>query len=276
MPDTHLVLSIPLGVITATSLGIEGFARHSSPGSGKHFRGRKVFVELGVSDGRPEFEYLVEGGWRDADGDTASALAAAAAGKRTKTALSNNAFSCTPIEAYRRVFLVKTGGEVMEMQQGVRLHSFRSDRCYEEMSPAEVAAAAGSPAQAERHPHIYLVMSPIQLLLVSNLTPVEYAWYATHRPGKVFRQVMFSEVKELQTQVAAQSRFSDAMLELETQPDKKTKTIASDDCLNEVPFHTWEGYGDPAVGGLYVADQAHIIRWSFPSEIPGAWENAIG
>ena len=276
MPDIHLVLSIPHGAITATSLGIDGLAWHRSPGSGKHFKGRKLFIELAIKDGRPDFEYLDEGGWRDAEGDTIRALEAAAAGKRTKTALSNNAFSCTPIEAYRRVFLVKTGGEVMEMEPGGQLHEFRSHACREEMSPAEVATAAGSPDHDKRRRRMYLVVSPIQILLVSNLTPIEYAWYATHRPGKVFRQVVFTELHSEQSQLAAQSRFTDARLELEVAPDKKTKTIVSDDCMNEVPFHTWVGYRRRNEGGLYVADQAHIGLWRFPEEIPLAWERAIG
>lgn len=62
MADSLLVLSIPEGNITATSLGIEGFARHRSPGSGKHFKGRKLLVELAVREMRPDFAFLDEGG----------------------------------------------------------------------------------------------------------------------------------------------------------------------------------------------------------------------
>lgn len=275
MPEVHLVLSIPQGIITATSLGIEGLALHRSPGSGKHFRGRKLFADLSVVDGKPGFEYLDEGGWRDAAGDTAIAIAAAASGKRTKTALSNNAFSCTPIEAYRRIFLVKTGGEVMLLEPGRKLHSFATHTCHEEMSPAQVALAAGCPDHV-RMTHIYLVMCPIQLLLVSNLTPAEYAWYATHRPGKIFRQVVFTELDPGRTHLSAQSRLTSALIELDRQPDKKTKTIVSDDCINEVPFHAWTGYVKGAGGGLYLADRNHISVWPFPDEIPSAWDNPVG
>jgi len=144
------------------------------------------------------------------------------------------------------------------------------------MSPSEVAEAAGSPDLPNRKGRIYLVMCPIQLLLISNLSPIEYAWYATHRPGKVFRQVIFTELKTEHFQIAAQSRFTDARQEIDTQPDKKTKTIVSDDCMNEVPFHMWLGYSQPEEGGLFVADQTHIDLWKFPSEIPDAWERAIG
>lgn len=274
MPEVHLVLSIPQGVITATSLGIEGLALHLSPGSGKHFRGRKLFADLALVDGRPGFDYLDEGGWRDAAGDSTSALAAAASGKRTKTALSNNAFSCTPVEAYRRIHLVKTGGEVMCLEPGRRLHTFASHACHEEMSPAQVALAAGCPDHI-RMTHIYLVMCPIQLLLVSNLTPAEYAWYATHRPGKIFRQVVFTELDPERTHLSAQGRLTGALLELDRQPDKKTKTIVSDDCINEVPFHAWSGYGS-SQDGLFLANREHVSVWPFPAEIPVAWDNAIG
>src|SRR5512145_797594 len=97
----NLILSLPHGIITATSLGVAGFAWHRSPGSGSHFRGRVVLVDLAVEGCEPAFEFFDEGGWRDARGDTVAALAAASEGKRTKTALSNSAFSVTPIAAYR-------------------------------------------------------------------------------------------------------------------------------------------------------------------------------
>lgn len=48
------------------------------PGSGKHFRGRSVLVDLAVANGEAAFDYLEEGGWRDTKGDTKSALEAAA------------------------------------------------------------------------------------------------------------------------------------------------------------------------------------------------------
>ncbi|MCD6589036.1 MAG: hypothetical protein J7K88_10855 [Candidatus Fermentibacteraceae bacterium] len=274
MPDSKLVLSIPQGITTATSLGIEGLARHYSPGSGKHFTGRKLFVELAVKDGQPDFAYLDDGGWRDAETDSVTALAAADAGNRTKTALSNNAFSCTPIQAYRNIFLVKTAGHVMAMENAGLLHTFKTENCHEGMSLSEVVEATGYPDNSPGRSHLYLVMCPIQLLLLSNLSPVEYAWYATHRPGKVFRQVIFTELKSVQSRLAAESRFVDAQQEINTNPEKKTKTIVSGDCINEVPFRAWCGYDDNTEGGLYVGDQTHINQWRFPDKIPVDWDRA--
>lgn len=276
MTDSQLILSIPQGIITATSLGIEGLARHYSPGSGKHFKGRKLFVELAIKENQPDFKYLSDGGWRNAEADSVSALAALSSGKRTKTALSNNAFSCTPVEAYKKIYLVKTGGKVLEMEAAGQLHTFKSHECHEEMSLAEVATAAGIPDDSQKQSHLYLVMCPIQLLLVSNLNPIEYAWYATHRPGKVFRQVIFTELQTYQTQLVAESRLTDGKHEMDVHPEKKTKTIVSGDCINEVPFQTWLGYNQKAEGGLYVADQEQISRWKFPDVIPSAWDRSIG
>ncbi|HOX24578.1 MAG TPA: hypothetical protein PLL30_02315 [Candidatus Krumholzibacteria bacterium] len=276
MADVKLILSIPQGVITATSLGVEGLAVHRSPGSGKYFTGRRVFVELAMRDGRPDFRYLDEGGWRDAAGDTAAALAAVGDGKRTKTALSNNGFSCTPLSAYRRVFLVKTAGEVLELAAYQVLHGFASHECREEMKPDDVARTAGLSVPAVRQPRLYMVLSPIELLVLSNLTPEEYAWYSTHRPGKVFRQVVFAELQTDQPQLAALSRFTDARAELRQQPGKKTKTVVSGDNHGTVPYHSWVGYADPQAGGLYMAGRDEIGVWRFPPEIPRAWERATG
>ena len=274
MLDSRLVLSIPQGVTTATSLGIDGLALHYSPGSGKHFKGRKLFVELAIKNNQPDFKYLDEGGWRNAEEDSIRALTAAAAGKRTKTALSNNAFSCTPVTAYKQIYLVKTGGRVLAMNSAGQLHVFASQDCHEGMTQSEVTTASGiSPAPQPRS-HLYLVMCPIQLLIVSNLSPVAYAWYATHRPGKVFRQVIFTELKSELMHLAAESRFNDANTEMTIHPDKKTKTVVSGDCINEVPFQNWLGYKTDADGGIYVADQKQISKWEFPEEIPLDWERA--
>lgn len=164
----------------------------------------------------------------------------------------------------------------MEMAPGSLLHKFGESGCTEEMSPADVAAAAGVPDTAHRRARFYMVMCPIELLLVSNLTPVEYAWYATHRPGKMFRQVVFTELHTEQPHLAAQSRYIEALKEISDDPEKKTKTIVSEDCMNELPFHSWLGYHRKNQGGLYIANNDHIDLWKFPVELPVAWDRAGG
>jgi len=197
-------------------------------------------------------------------------------GKRTKTALSSNAFSCTPLSAHQAVYLVKTGGEVLKLDPRVELQTFASHDCAEEMSPADIGRAVGRPEPAVRRPRLYMVLSPVELLLLSNLTPEEYAWYATHRPGKMFRQVVFTELRADQTQLAALSRYVNARQELEQQPAKKTKTVVSEDSLNEVPFENWLGFSHEERHGLYLADREQIGVWRFPPEIPRVWERAAG
>lgn len=276
MPQQNLVLSLPQATAIATSLGIDGFAWHRSPGSGRHYQARKVFFDLRLHEGSPAFEFLDEGGWRDLAGDTRAALEAVRAGKRTKTAISNGAFACTPVGAAERAFLVKTAGDVLELARGGGVARFAGHEGSEELTPDQVARAAGQPAPSARRPRTYLVISPIQLVLLSNLTPAEYAWYATHRPGKIFRQVCFAELRNQKPPVAADSVFEEARRELEDNPVKKTKTIASQDCMNRVLFSDWKGYDDPRDGGLYIADREHVLSWRFPAAIPREWERAEG
>ena len=59
-------------------------------------------------------------------------------------------------------------------------------------------------------------------------------------------------------------------------PEKKTKTVVTDDSMGDVPFHAWTGYDQPDVGGLYVADRDGVSVWRFPAEIPREWERASG
>lgn len=274
MTKTHLVLSMPQGIVTATSLGLGDFAWHRSPGSGKYFQGRSILIELAVEHGKPAFTYLDEGGWRDAAADTAVAMEGAQGGKKTKTALSNNAFSCTPIAAYRSVHLVKTGGQLLGLEGGGPIAEFRGATCTEQMTPNEIAEAIGQPTLSNRTPRLYMTFGPIEFLVLSTLTPAEYTWYATHRPGKKFRQVMFAELREPQPHLTAQSIFDAARRELAETAGKKTKTILIGETLNRVPFSAWSGYDRETEGGLYVGDGGSMRLWRLPERIPRAWERA--
>ncbi|HYN43707.1 MAG TPA: hypothetical protein VE129_18160 [Thermoanaerobaculia bacterium] len=274
MERLNLVLTIPHGSVIATSLGVDGLAHHLSPGSGRHFHGRAIFVDLVLAEGAAAFSYLEEGGWRDAAGDTARALQEVVSGKRTKTALSSNGFTTTPLDAYRKVLLVKTGGQALDMGSAAEIARFESAPCKESMAPGEVAKAIGAAEPARREPRLYSIFAPLELLVLSNLTPIEYAWYATHRPGKVFRQVCFAELRTDQSQLAASSRYENARKEIRENPKKKTKTVAVQDLLNAVDFEEWVGYGDPTAGGLYFGDRTRLMRTPFPVEIPHAWEKA--
>ncbi len=272
MSDLNLILTVPYGIIVATSLGMEGFAKHRSPGSAKYFRGKTIQVDLALEGDRPAFRYLDEGGWRDAQGDTIAALATVRTGKRTKTALSNDGFNVTPLAAYKRLVLAKTGAHLLEMGPAVTLLEFANQSCHEGLTTDQVAQAIGRPSPSGRSARLFLIVEPIQFLAMTNLTPEEYAWYVTHRPGKIFRQVMFTELKEEDDAVVAASRYDEARDELKAKPTKKTKVIALGEFLDDIPFHAWIGYRREAQGGLYVADRNGISLWPFPAAIPRSWD----
>ena len=272
MSDLNLILTVPYGIIVATSLGMEGFAKHRSPGSAKYFSGKTIQVDLALEGDRPAFRFLDEGGWRDATGDAIASLAAVRTGKRTKTALSNDGFNVTPLAAYKRLVLAKTGGHLLEMGAPVQLLEFVKHACHEELTADQVAGSIGRPAPAVRSVRLYMIVEPIQFLVMSNLTPEEYAWYVTHRPGKIFRQVMFTELVEEDNEVVAASRYEEACQELTAKPTKKTKVIALGEFLDDIPFHAWVGYRRDAQGGLYVGDRNGISLWPFPAAIPRSWD----
>ena len=275
MSQAKLVLSLPQGIITATSLPVGDFARHRSPGSGKYFDGRSLLVDLAVEDGKAAFQFLDEGGWRDANGDATAALAAAQAGKRTKTALSNNAFSATPISAWRDVYLSKTGGEVLHMNPSTEVAVFKDFESHDSMTPDEIAKAIGQAPPAKRAPHLYMIYCPIEVLVLSNLTPAEYVWYATHRTGKRFRAVAFTEVHvDPGLRLTATSVLDEGRRDLAEHTTKKTKTIVFGDVFNRIPFTAWVGYDHEEQGGIYVGDSKSMRLWTFPEKIPRAWERA--
>lgn len=271
-----LIVTLPQGALVATSLSVEALGWHRSPGSAKHFYGRSIFLELPIKDAKPAFDFLLEGGWRNAADDTTAAIKAAASGKKTKTGLSNNALHCIPIDAPCRCFLVKTSGRALAMEGPSELVRFENHTCDENLSPEDVGARMGHPSAGPRTQHLYMVLSPIEMLVLSNLTPEEYAWYATHRPGKVFRTVAFTEVTGLaQRNLIAESVLKDAAQEL-TAKHKKTKTLVSGDLLNRVPFQSWVGYSNSSEGGLFLGDRFHVLAWRFPKSISSQWERADG
>lgn len=276
MSQAQLIMTLPHGNVTATNLGVDGLAKRRSPGSGKHFRGRSILVELACDGEKPDFAYLNEGGWRNAGADSVQALVGVKAGSRTKTALSNDAFNSVPLSAYRGCYLVKTGGEALALGGAQPLTKFARHDCHEKMGCDEIAQIIGQPVPAQRVPRLYMVIAPVQFIMLSNLTPAEYAWYATHRPGKIFRQVMFTELGHEELHMAAQSRFADAKQELLENTTKKTKSIVFEDCLNQIPFQHWFGYHGKAQGGLYVGDREQLVLYPFPTPIPHAWEKVEG
>lgn len=276
MPTVSLLLNLPAGgSLTASSLNVEEFAQHRSPGPGKYFQGRSIIVSAAMKNDQPDFAFLAEGGWRDAAQDTHDAIHDALHGKRTKTALSNSAFNCIPISAYREIYLCKTGGQILKMEESDKVE-FEEGPCHEHMTPNEIAAAIHQPPQENRRPRLYMIIAPTDFLVLSNLTPAEYAWYATHRPGKIFRNVMFAELDEAKTidqaRLVADEIYQNAHLELSENSTKKTKTLVMGECLNRVLFHSWIGYDREAAGGLYVGNAQFIKLWRFPVKIPRAWE----
>jgi hypothetical protein len=277
MKPSNLMLAIPQGSIIATSLDTEAFARHRSPGAGRYFEGKAIYVELAVKDGKPAFTFAEEGGWRDAAADTAHALAATADGrKRTKTALSNGAFNITPTDAFRHVSLAKTGGQVLQLQAPTEAVRFAS-HVYEwgrGLSSDEIAKAAGLALPGTRGPRLYLVLAPIELVVVSNLTPEEYGWYATHRPGKVFRQVMFTELVDSVRGLVADAVYEEAKAELLAEPSKKTKTVYSGSALSRIPYQSWVGYRSDRLGGLYVGNRDQVALWKLPQARSTSWDRA--
>jgi len=274
--NAQLIMTLPHGNVTATSLGIDGLAHRRSPGSGKHFRGRSIMVELACDGEKPSFAYLEEGGWRSPGADSVQALGGVKAGSRTKTALSNDAFNCVPLSAYQACYLVKTGGESLALGAATQLANYTSHDCHERMSGDEIAGIIGQASPGQRTPRLLMVIAPVQFVMLTNLTPAEYAWYATHRPGKIFRQVMFTELGHEELHMAAESRYLDAKRELLEKSTKKTKSIVFEDCMNQIPYEHWVGYHQKAAGGLYVADRHRLLLYPFPAEIPHAWEKVEG
>ncbi len=170
--------------------------------------------------------------------------------------------------------MVKTGGQVLTLDPLAQVMALPAGDCPENLPPQEIARRIGQPEPATRKPRMYMVLSPLELLVISNLSPVEYAWYATRRPGKVFRQCCFVELDLQHAPWVAETRFQNSIREITEKPSKKTKTLALLNLLNQTPFHQWIGDDRKQEGGLYLADRDSLLLARFPEVIPFPWERA--
>ena len=142
-------------------------------------------------------------------------------------------------------------------------------------SLAQIAAAIGAKPPAKREARLFMVLAPIEFLVLTSLTPAEYVWYATHRPGKKFRQVTFTELRwDPSLHLAASSMYEQNRAEILQNSSKKTKTLVIGDVFNRVRFPSWVGYDREAEGGLYAGDDRGARLWRFPATHPRAWERA--
>lgn len=158
--------------------------------------------------------------------------------------------------------LVKTSAKALSLSGPEKVATFTNHVCDSDLSTDEVSKAAGLPVPAQRLPRLYLVLAPVEFLILSNLTPEEYLWYSTHRAGNMFRQVMFTEVLPTSSRAwpKASTRAPCASWKTSARrPRPCCRATASTTCRSASGW----GYASQS-GGLYVGDRNHAMLAALP------------
>lgn len=243
----HLYLILyPNEALVASELSPGEFGKHYAVGSPKHFSGKVVFAEINMNFRNDFFqieEYLKK---------TDSGIPGIP--KKTKFIKSYRVLEHVKIDSIENLYLVTVDGHVLGLQKSddfSRFHQPKKIRIYQEICP-------------------------LQLLVASNLDPMQFGKYITQEteskgaPKIFFTQYNLNIEEILQTKDAQSlsampvpnvnpTHLRMAIMELVADPDKRTKTISLNEVFGQISFKMIRH-------GFWLADGERLIFFPMPSE----------
>ncbi|MBI5476192.1 MAG: hypothetical protein HY964_05575 [Ignavibacteriales bacterium] len=221
--NKHLYMIVfPVNALVASQLNPAEFAQHYTIGSAKHFKGKVIFVELDINFRDKYFqidEYLAQTVARP-DGRV----------KKTKFISSYGVLEHVDLKAFRNLYLVTANGKALEI----------SSKPY---------TAINEPGLVR----IYQEVTPLTNLVASTLDQRSFGKYITSEtrskgaPKICFTQYEFNVAEFLEKNKNREMMYSpipetnparlyEYLIELKTNPDKKTKTISLNTTLLEASY----------------------------------------
>lgn len=246
--EKHLYLILyPNEALVASQLSPEAFAKHYSVGSPRHFLGKVVFAEIDAA-------------YRDADdylriGQYLGYTQKPEGPKRTKFVKSYRVLEHIDFSALRRLYLVTTDGAALGLDQ------------------SEAPNHDGD----EPRVRVYQELSPLQLLVASNLDPPSFGRYITQESwSKGAPKIFFCQYDIDVEEVVARNEtvgygmgmgplpnvnptnLPAALKELRAQPDKRTKTISLNPNLDAMSYKAIQP-------GFWFADRVSTVFYRMPT-----------
>jgi hypothetical protein len=220
--EKHLYMIVfPINALVASQLKPAEFAQHYTVGSAKHYRGKVIFVEVDIQFRHPYF---------DIDHYLSLTVHADGRPKKTKFISSYAVLEHMDLKALKGLYLVTANGKSLEM--------------------------ASKPYTAINEPglvRIYQEIAPLSNLVASTLDQRAFGKYITSEtkskgsPKICFTQyevniaefleknkthaVLYSPIPETNP-----ARLYEFLAELNSHPDKKTKTISLNTTLLETSY----------------------------------------
>ncbi len=243
----HLYLILyPNEALVASELSPEEFGRHYAVGSPKHFSGKVIFAEIHL-DFRNDYFQIEEYLKRTVSGMPGIP-------KKTKFIKSYRVLEHIDFTSILALYLVTVDGQVLKLERSSDFTRF----------------------QQPRRLRIYQEICPLQLLVASNLDPLQFGKYITiETESKGAPKIFFTQYKldvekllslrDVQSLTASPlpninvSNLISAILELVNNPDKRTKTISLNEVFGQISYSQIQH-------GFWLAEPDHIIFFPMPSE----------
>ncbi len=241
----HLYLILyPNEALVASQLSPDEFGQHYAVGSSKHFSGKVIFAEIDINFRNEYFQidqYLER---------TDSGVPGVP--KKTKFIKSYRVLEHIELSAFQNLYLVTVDGQVLGLektQDFARFHQPKRIRIYQEICP-------------------------LQLLVASNLDPVQFSGYITKETEskgapKLFFTQYNVEVEDVMKHRQARplptsplpnvnpTNLNVALLELAGDPTKRTKTISLNEIFDRISYSKIKH-------GFWLADEKDLLFYAMP------------
>lgn len=219
----HLYMIVfPINALVASQLRPEDFAQHYAIGSAKHFRGKVIFAEVDVNFRHPYFEidHYLSLTVPHPDGRP----------KKTKFISSYAVLEHVDLKALRHLYLVTTNGKSLEIvaKPYTAINEPGLVRIYQEITPLTNLVASTLDQRAFGK----YITSETKSKGAPKICFTQYEFnVADFLEKNKNREMMYSPIPENNP-----SRLYEYLMELKTEPSKKTKTINLSTTLLEASY----------------------------------------
>ncbi len=221
--EKHLYMIVfPINALVASQLNPLEFGEHYTIGSAKHYRGKVIFAEVDITFRDPYFEvdhYL-----------SMTATKPNGTPKKTKFVSSYAVLEHINLKALKNLFLVTANGKTLELE-------------------SKPYTAVNEPGLVR----IYQEITPLSNLIASTLDQRAFGRYITSEtrskgaPKICFTQFEFNVAEFMERNKNREMMYSpipennparlyDYLVELKSDPSKKTKTISLSSSLLEASY----------------------------------------
>lgn len=242
--EKHLYLILhPNEALVASQLTPEEFGKHYAVGSPRHFSGKVIFAEVDIN-----FRHM----YFDIDGMLArTEKDGGKVPKRTKFVSSYRVLEHIDFNKLKDLYLVTVDGKVL---------GIHGSREYPKEPPCRLVC-------------VYQEITPLHVLVASNLTPPEFGKFLTTEfktkgaPHLFFTQIELNADELLNSkkyEIASPlpnvnlGHLKEGIRELMGNPDKRTKTISLDSILPHLSYRSFHT-------GFWFAAGTDLIFYALPT-----------